>query len=174
MKKTKPVAVFIVSAIMQLICAGWNAVWLIIISVVKVVNMTTKVVDSVTGDKTSTFDITNVHSWAGLINTSTIALVLHDFLVGIAAVTQVIAGITAIIFAVAVLLDRKGTWSGITVIIGIISCIVGLPAAISLCFVTLSPLIPFKVLMFFTLLIVPVFYTVYAVKFCGNLKSNQP
>lgn len=155
MKKNKTGVPLLISSIFQILCAGWNGVWIALAAVMKLLSAAENITSG-------SFDYGNLSDWLGLVNSSTIVLVLHSFLTSATSFFQVISAIIGIVFACSEMAGKEWKLQGITFALGVVSIVTGALALVCLLFSGSLSLGLLGIMMIIPLVAMPVIFTVTA------------
>lgn len=164
--KTKNYEVaLMVNSAMLILCGLWNLLW-------KFMRNAYKIMSSLQDVTSQDFDYTNVSDWTGLLGTGSTMGSIHSISANLALYLQLIAGTVGLIYAGIIISKHIPKFSSLPFVLGVIIDIVGGLALLTLFCSQLYPIGFTQVSLVFSLLVIPIIFTIYMKKFSNRLLAT--
>lgn len=157
MKDSKAAVMLFILSIFSIVCSMWNVIWRIVKFLIL---FSDKAHDLIGAD----YDFSVIFSQSNL-SISLVMNIFNSFLIGVIAFFQVVCAIAGLIYSGFMLGGKKLKFSGIPLIFGIFTTLMGLISIIMLAFSEILQLGLVYAVMCFSLFIFPLLYTVASAAF---------
>lgn len=164
--KTKNYGVaLMVNSTLLILCGLWNLLW-------KFMRNAYKVVSAMQDVTSQDFDYTNVSDWTGLLGTGSTMGSIHSILANLILYFQFFVGIIGLIYAGIIISKHIPKFISLPFVLGVITDIAGGFALLTLFCSRLYPFGFIQISLIFSLLIIPIIFTVYAKSFSRSAEKK--
>lgn len=157
MKNSKSTVLLFILSIFSIVCSMWNVIW----RVVKFLILFSDKAHDLIG---ANYDLSVIFSQNNM-SVSLVMNIFNSFLIGVIAFFQFVCAIAGLIYSGFMLGGKKLKFSGIPLIFGIFTTLMGFISIIILAFSEISQLGLVYAIMCFSLFIFPLLYTVASAAF---------